>query len=169
MRLRTVNCRRKRRMCKKPAPKRFCYIEYGKRVVKPIYDKWGYVLDYNIATEKHKRFFRDYSEAIAHLTLVKLAIDEEDAELKDFIACKIMEGMYTKSGKEEVIREVKFSDECDRPSERFFIGGFPRQQLGGKLCVSKAVGTNPYIEHSYYKPTTYNSGGTGTITSSDTA
>lgn len=127
MRLRTYNSRRKRLHCgkKEPTGEPFCYIVYGKRVTSPIIVN-GWVVDYEVQWKEWKRPFPNYPEAIAHLTRIKLAIDEEDSEWADSTPCKIVEGCYTKPGKEVITKEVRLNDECDRPQERHFSSGLPR-------------------------------------------
>ena len=132
MRLRTCNSRRKRLYCGKKEPKGepFCYITYnhGKSVV-PCGCGCGYSYVNGLLThpldmpKSGNRPFPSYGEAIAHLTRIKLAIDEEDREWIKSIPCKIVEGCYTKSGKEIITKEVRLNNECDCPPERHFSSG----------------------------------------------
>lgn len=105
MRLRTYNSRRKRLNCvkKDPVVRTFCYVVYGKRVIVPEYttgqDGLRWLVNYRNELREWKRPFSTYGEAIAHLTRIKLAIDEEDHEWVAFTPCKIVEGYYTKPEK----------------------------------------------------------------------
>ena len=147
MRLRTYNSRRKRLHCgkKEPTGEPFCYIVYNhsKRVY-PCGCGCGYMYVNGVLThpleisKAGKRLFPNYPEAIAHLTRIKLAIDEEDSEWADSTPCKIVEGVYTKSGKEIITKEVRLSNECDRLPERHFSSGLPRQyRIRAELLTRK--------------------------------
>ncbi len=102
-------------------------------------DGSSWIVNWEVRTEEKRRPFPDYPESIAHLTRVKLAIDEEDREWQSATPCKIVEGMYTKSGKEVITKTVRLNDECDRPSERHFSSGLPRQQRGISFPVQQAM------------------------------
>lgn len=181
MRLRTYNSRRKRLFCRHKEPKGepFCYIVYSIRYPAAIRqhnpDGSSWIVNWEARTEEKRRPFPDYPEAIAHLTRIKLAIDEEDQEWRFIAPCKIVEGMYTRSGKEVITKTVRLNDECDRPPERHFSSGLPCQQRGINFPVSKIVGnpyrsraagggyyTNPYVESNTVRSS-------GATTSSSTA
>lgn len=163
MMYKALNRRRKRRLEGKEllTDKPFCYVVYSKRYVKPVYSTRGWLKNYEIDHIELNRPFASYGGAIAHLTRVKLAIDEEDKEWARYTPCKIVEGVYTKSGKEHIIKEVRLNNECDRPPERHFSSGLPRQQRRTNIPVPKVVGnpyrtkasgggwyTNPYVDTS---------------------
>lgn len=178
MRLRTCNSRRKRLSCrqKEPKGKPFCYVVYGKKVTRPVHDTSGFLINYEVRWREWKRPFDDYGAAISHLTLVKLAINEEDREWRQTTPCKIVEGMYTKSGKETITRIVRLNNECDRPPERHFSGRLPRNLVRDArhlamrfgISISKAMdivmgpgwsnrsiagsGTTPTMDTRWYDP-----------------
>lgn len=189
MRLRTCNSRRKRLFYrhKEPQGKPFCYLVYVKRFTRPVTHTddagFSWTIDWEVVFREEKRPFDNYPEAIAHLTRVKLAIDEEDAQWKYTTPCKIVEGVYTKPGKEKITKVTRLNNECDRPPERHFSRGLPRQQrtiappikrstsvpapkIVGNPYQSRASGggyyTNPYVETGSVR-------GSGTTTSSSTA
>lgn len=162
MRLRTCNSRRKRLLGRLKDPKctPFCYIVYGKRVLSPIKDSNDWTINYEVKWREWKRPFDSYAMAIAHLTRVKLAIEEEDFRYHKFTPCKIVEGVYTKPGKEKITKVTRLNNECDRPPERHFGSGLPRQQRTINFPVSQDMGSSTYrwAAHS-------TSGGSGAITS----
>jgi len=133
MMFKPLNRRRKRRLEGKELPtnKSFCYIVYSKRTQVPEYttgpDGLRWLIDYRNELRECKRPFSSYAEAIAHLTRIKLAIDEEDSEWINATPCKIVEGCYTKSGKEHITKEVKLNNECDSTPERHFGSGLSRK------------------------------------------
>lgn len=143
MRLRTYNSRRKRLNCvkKDPVVRTFCYVVYlGRKYVAPVKDALGHTIDYEVKRHCVNRQFANYGEAIAHLTRVKLAIDEEDYEWSTGTPCKIVEGCYTKSGKEIITKEVRLNNECDRPPERHFGSGLSRQQQFRARMLARRYG-----------------------------
>lgn len=186
MRLRTANCRRKRQtQAKVPKGEPFCYIVYGRRVASPITVS-GLVVNYEVQWQEWKRPFSNYGEAIAHLTRVKLAIDEEDRDWKHVTPCKIVEGVYTKFRKEKITKVTRLNDECDCSPERHFSSRLPRhigralnpQPVRVSVPIPKTVGnpyqtraagggyyTNPYVEADYMRSrgTTASSSGTTTV------
>ena len=130
MRLRKVNQRRKR--CTRKVTEKtavpFCYILYDGGRLGPVKDcgcGCGYVYynDYLVHPDEVpdgevKRPFPSYRELIAHLTRVKLNIQKEDKQWTHLRACKIVEGWYTKTGKEIVTKEYELPDERNSMQRR---------------------------------------------------
>ena len=171
MRLRTCNSRRKRLFCKQKIPKGkpFCYIVYGKRVAEPIgvpnSNEYGWATNWEVVSKEWERPFDNYPEAIVHLTRVKLAIDEEDAGWQHATPCKIVEGVYTKSGKEIITKIVRLNNECDRPPERHFgrrqsrSQGHDAWQLARRFGISLSEALEAVFQSSWSSGTTTSSSG----------
>lgn len=140
MRLRKTNQRRKRciRKVTEKTGVPFCYIlyeEYYLRYEPTALLPNGYIRIGSWHTEviERKRLFPSYRVLIAHLTRVKLNITEEKPTWTRLRACKIVEGWYTKTGKEIVTKEYELPDERNsmqrRRDERRLLGKRRRHRV----------------------------------------
>src|SRR5688572_30384493 len=119
MRIATANNRKARRMraATKDNKEPFCYIEYLKKAkLKHIFDDSKHRWEFKVQPDTyHKRRFDSYAKAVAHLTMRKLnIIEKDDDRWGELTACKIVEGWYTRRGKEVVTRTLELLNERDR-------------------------------------------------------
>lgn len=109
--------RRRMRRIPQEGVRPFCYMLYEKErwTLQRQYDKeTGMFIGYKdvLNMQSVKRKFESYSKCIAWLTRVKLNIDREKLIWTALRACKIVEGWYTKTGKEILTKEIELPDEC---------------------------------------------------------
>lgn len=105
-----------------------------------------------------KRNFENYAKAIAHLTKVKLSIVEDDERFSGFTPCKIVEGCYTRDGREHITKVTEFPNVGNRMGRYDSSSGQPREQRGPSVSVSQTL-------VAYGRAT---GGSSGTATSSNT-
>lgn len=170
MRLRKVNQRRKR--CVRKVTEKtgvpFCYILYAgtkTSYVRGAMASNGFFSLGSWRTDivEKKRMFPSYRVLIAHLTRVKLNITEENPKWTRLRACKIVEGWYTKTGKEIVTKEYELPDERNSSVRRRDERRLLRKQRRSRFPISKNMGPTYQLRASGSSGTTTTSGTTPTV------
>lgn len=156
MTLKKANRRRRRegyREVKPPVTARyFCYMLYD--INRELSTKFEYHneiyhhVKHSIKCQL-KRHFGTYSRAIAHLTRLKLNIEEEVELWTHLSPCKIVEGWYTESGKEIITNEIEFPDEYSSPQRRNLSGRQRRYIRRHGISLSEIVEYSADYGHSW--------------------